>query len=53
MARSELYRVSSYTICVKLPEEPDYDYARDIRGAQAAHLATRARITARERRQYV
>ena len=24
MARSELYRVSSYTICVNLPEEPDY-----------------------------
>lgn len=24
MANSELYRVSSYTICVNLPEEPDY-----------------------------
>ena len=24
MAHSELYRVSSYTICVNLPEEPDY-----------------------------
>ncbi len=24
MARSELYRVSSYTICVTLPDDPDY-----------------------------